>query len=285
MVAQETVVRLRIKREMTQQAINMAMSSRWEEAVKANRELLAEFPGDAEGMNRLGKALSETGRYGEARATFAKVLALNPNNAIARKNLEKIQHLKETKGRNAQATQHQRVPPHFFIEETGKTGTTKLQETASVADLAHVSAGEPVEIVAEGRRLAVKTVDGLRLGLIEPKLAHRVLTLMEGGNRYSAAVTRIEGALIQVFIREAYQHSSQRGKLSFAAKEASDFKAYLWEGLSNRFDAGDEDEQPRSRAGAGNEWALGQEDEESAAIVKRMRRPVAAGFADEEDES
>lgn len=284
MVAQETIKRLRIRREMTKQAIDAAMASRWEEAVAANSELLAEFPGDFEAMNRLGKALSETGRYAEARDSFAKVLALSPGNGIAKKNLEKILHLKDVKARHMQTSLRQRVAPHFFIEETGRTGATMLQETAAAGDLARVSAGEPVEIAVEGKRLIAKTPDGVRLGVIEPKLAHRLLTLMQGGNRYSAAVTRLDRGTIQVFIRETYQHPAQQGKLSFAAKGAGDIKAYMWEGLSDRFDGDSEDEQPHA-ARSGNEWRLSEEHEEAVPALKRMRRPVAAGFGDEEDES
>ena len=284
MVAQETIKRLRIRREITKQAIDAAMASRWEEAVTANRELLAEFPGDLEAMNRLGKALSETGHYAEARNSFAKVLALSPGNGIAKKNLEKILHLKDVKARQMQTSLRQRVAPHFFIEETGKTGATMLQETAAAGDLARVSAGEPVEIAVEGKRLIAKTSDGLRLGVLEPKLAHRLLALMQGGNRYSAAVTRMDRGTIQVFIRETYQHPAQQGKLSFAAKQASDIKSYLWDGLSDRFDSDGEDEQPRA-ARSGNEWSLSEEHEEAVPALKRMRRPVAAGFGDEEDES
>lgn len=54
-----------IVRQMTQQAIRYALESQWEEAVNTNRELLRIVQRNSETLNRLGKALSELGRYGE----------------------------------------------------------------------------------------------------------------------------------------------------------------------------------------------------------------------------
>lgn len=67
--------RLRAKRHSTERAIALAMASRWEEAAKVNRELLELFPDDVDAQNRLGKALTELGRFGEARYAYSRAAA------------------------------------------------------------------------------------------------------------------------------------------------------------------------------------------------------------------
>ena len=61
MVIQEEKARLR--RQRTELAINLAMQSRWEEAVRVNQSILEVYPTDADAHNRLGKALTELGQY------------------------------------------------------------------------------------------------------------------------------------------------------------------------------------------------------------------------------
>ena len=64
----------KLKRDKSNQAISLATEGRWDEAAKVNQELLDVIPNDVESLNRMGKALSETGRYSAARksSTFCK---------------------------------------------------------------------------------------------------------------------------------------------------------------------------------------------------------------------
>ena len=77
-------------RQLTEQAIQMALASQWGEAVEVNRKILATSPRDLSALNRLGKALSEVGSYSEAKRAYAQTLELDPTNNIARKNLERL---------------------------------------------------------------------------------------------------------------------------------------------------------------------------------------------------
>ena len=78
--------RARLRRQLTEQAIQLALESRWDEAAAVNRQLLVAVPHDLSTLNRLGKALSELGRYNEAHATYSKAAELEPTNQIARRN-------------------------------------------------------------------------------------------------------------------------------------------------------------------------------------------------------
>src|SRR5437868_5394261 len=116
--------RARLRRQLTEQAIQLALESRWEEAVAVNRQLLAAVPHDLSTLNRLGKALSEIGHYTEAKQAYSDALEIDPTNNIARKNLDRLAELKD--GDAAGRPSQERIDPRLFIEETGKTGFTNL---------------------------------------------------------------------------------------------------------------------------------------------------------------
>ncbi len=274
MEVQRTDEQTRLRRERAKQAINAAMESRWADAVAANRLVLESDPNDVEAWNRLGKAESELGHYDRAREAFAKALAISPNNTIAKKNLERLGLLRAgARGR----AQHARVPPQFFIEETGKTGIISLVETAPKEALARVSAGEPVRLEPADHRLVVKNADGEVLGTVEPKVGLRLLGFMRGGNKYAAAVISIDANGVKVFVRETHQHVSQRGRLSFAPRGLEGFRPYVWKGAYHVGQDEDED-APQGRA---EEWD--ETGDEEPHDRRGPRRPVHAGADDEDD--
>src|SRR6195256_6573649 len=119
MAAFPTEDRLRQKRTKSEQAITLAMKNRWDEAAQVNREILEMFPNEVDAYNRLGKALTELGRYGEARDAYAHAVKLDPLNGIAAKNLVRLGKFASEEG--AGAPQSSPVDPRLFIEESGKT--------------------------------------------------------------------------------------------------------------------------------------------------------------------
>src|SRR2546423_8365737 len=88
----------RLKKQWTELAIQQALASQWEEAVTTNRNILNIFPNHAEAYNGLGNALSELGRYSEAREAYNQTLKYSPNNTIAKKNLDRLSFLQEEPG-------------------------------------------------------------------------------------------------------------------------------------------------------------------------------------------
>jgi len=199
------------RRRQTDTAIQLAMESRWEEAVTVNRSILTLFPNDIDSYNRLGKALMELGRYNDARKAYKKAIELDGTNQIAKKNLERLAILAKTRAPQAETTQ---VDPALFIEEMGKTAVTVLLET-SRATLVTLNAGERVDLRRRGKALIVETPGGEPVGQLEPKLAHRLLNLIQGGNEYVAAITSVTRDECRIIIKETYQHPSQVGRPSF----------------------------------------------------------------------
>ena len=233
----QTQDKARFKRQRTEQAIQLAMQSRWEEAIAANKAIIATFPDEPDAYNRLGKALTETGKIKEAREAYQRALDIEPTNSIARKNLERLAQMKG----KTEPDRAQQVDTSLFIEEMGKTGVTVLKPQA-MKTLATLSAGDEVALKPVGNRLTVETMAGEYISDVEPKLALRLTKLMDGGNKYAAAVASVSTDTVRVIMKETFQHPAQVGKLSFPAGKAGEVvRPYIRESMVRSGDS-DEDE-------------------------------------------
>lgn len=216
----------RLKKQWTDLAVKQAQEGQWEEAVNTNKNILNLFPTEPDAYNRLGKAYSELGMYTEAREAYAQTLKYSPSNAIAKKNLDRLALLQETPVKNHGGVD--RIDPRLFIEETGKTGMTDLINLASASTLAKVSVGDRIQLHVIGHTLLVRNGAGEDIGQVEPRLANRLISFMEGGNRYEAAVLAMEQGQVRIIIREQYQHPSMFGKVSFPSQGSGDtIRAYI----------------------------------------------------------
>lgn len=193
----EQSVLQRRRQQMTKEAIDLALQGQWEKAVAVNREILQGFPRDVEAWNRLGRALMELGRYEEAIQAYQKVLELSPSNTIARKNLERLVHLQGTRPQVPPSP----APSTLFLEETGKATTTTLRSLAPREVLLQLDPGDPLDLVMRGNLVAVQTGQGILLGYLEPRIAHRIRTLMEKGDRFTAAVASVADQRLTILVR------------------------------------------------------------------------------------
>lgn len=156
---------------------------------------------------------------------------------IARKNLDRLASARA----KTEPDKAQQVDTSLFIEEMGKSGITTLKP-ANLKMLATLSAGDEVALKGIGSRLTVETMAGEYLSDIEPKLAMRLAKLINGGNKYAAAVAGITSDSVRVMIKETFQDPRQVGRLSFPAGKAGDtVRAYTKESLV-RTDMDDDDE-------------------------------------------
>ena len=212
----------KLRRQRTKEAITLAMQGRWEEAFAANNDIIEVFPKDINAYNRLGKALTELGRYDEAKAAYSKALAINPKNSIARKNLRRLSILKQAQP--STGGDHHKVAPHLFIEEMGKAGVATLKQPASREALAKLAAGDPVYLKVKRQSVIVENNLGDYLGELESRVGTRLAKLIAGGNRYTAAITSLADHEVKVIIKEIFQHPSQAGRPSFPAKGPADFR-------------------------------------------------------------
>lgn len=270
----EAEERARIRRQRAEQAIQLAMQSKWEDAVQVNNAILALFPNDVDALNRLGKALSELGQLAEARDAYRRALEIDPTNTIAKRNLDRLASMAEGAARREGAKP---LDPQLFIEEMGRTGVTTIQNIPPEL-LGRLSAGDPLNLVVRDNALVVESLEGEVLGTVEPKMGLRLQRLMEGGNRYAAAITSIFDSGCKVIIKETYQHPSQIGKPSFPPAAAGEaVRPYTKESLL-RYDL-DEDEEAAEEGEEGEDWEA-----EPEAVEPEARLFEAPAEVDEEFE-
>ncbi len=223
---------VRLRRQGSKQAIALAMQGRWKEAVAVNKSLIESFPNDVDAYNRLGRAYMKLGEYSQAREAYKRAIELDPYNTIAKKNLHRLSHLGETPV-SSKGDSH-KVEPQHFIEETGKAGVVDLYHLAPLEILARMVAGDKVYLKIDGASLIVENGRGEYLGQVVPKHGQRLIKLMKGGNKYTAAILSSTEDKISVIIREVYQDPSQVGQPSFPPKGVEGFRPYISDRIIRR---------------------------------------------------
>ena len=248
----------------TDAAIACALAQDWGKAVEANRAILRIVPNNIEALNRLAKALLELGELSEARDAVDGALQLNSANTIARRNRDRLERAEATTAtststpasRNAKrARQSKRTTAvkeagaaygsqapttdpgsstpsvfssHLLMSEAGKSTIATLIDATDRTAVGHLSSGETLTLSREGNRLLVHSSRGEPVGRVHPRLAQRIFSLMNAGNRYEAAFLRDHPAEgVQVIIGEVYQDPSQEGRPSFPPSGTSDFRGYV----------------------------------------------------------
>ncbi len=271
--------RTRAKRQHANAAIQMALQGQWEQAVDLNRSILESFPADVDACNRLGKALTELGRYADARDSYMKAIEIDPLNLIASKNLGRLATLGKTAPKRKKNAVNQKLSPEMFIEESGKTITTELlQPDLDVAN--HLTAGDVVNLAQDKKgNLSAETMAGERFGDIETRLAQRLVKLMDSGNQYFAAISSLREDGVKLFIRETLQDVSQVGKLSFPATVTESVRPYTKARLV-RSDGDDPPPDDADDSAAGGD----DSDEDDGKIAARARGKLPGADGDDEDD-
>jgi len=219
--------KLKLKQQRSQEAISLAMLGHWQQAVETNNGILALFPEDVDTHNRLGRAYLELGDYNQSREFYSRALKIDPYNAIARKNLQRLSYAKETVNNVAAS---ERVEPYQFIEEIGKAGVVSLYDLVGKEVLAKMAAGNRLQLKISGANLTAVNRWGEYLGKVDQQYARRLIKMMNAGNQYSATVVSVAEDAISIIIRETYQDPSQVGRLSFLPKRPEAFRPYGGDG-------------------------------------------------------
>lgn len=276
----QTDDRARMRRQNSDRAIKLAMEAKWDEAAQVNRAILAVLPNDVDASNRLGKALTELGQYGAARAAYGRSIEIDPANSIARKNLSRLQSLGDA---DAGATEGQaKADPDLFIEETGKTGVTQLLQPDKES-LRRMTAGDLVLLSQQDSQLQVTDSIGTVLGVVEPRLALRLVNFMRTGNQYAAGIAGIspDGEHVRVIIKETLQSAENAGKLSFPATAPDGFRPYTKDTLV-RHELDDDAEADEGEET--DEWGTAEETDDSGDISFDFKRAAEAREDDDDYE-
>ncbi len=234
----------RQRRQLAEAAIVHATRGEWEAAVATNRQLLELGP-DIDAYNRLGKALAELGRHGEAVEAYEQALERDATNRIAQRNVERLRLVLADAAKSDGKGRTEKAPATLFIEEMGKTGRARLLNLAGPRVLAPLTPGDAVDLAVENDELVARVRDAV-IGTVEPRIGSRLLKLMASGNRYEAAITTIHeaGGELTIIIREVFTHPTNFGKVSFptTSQAGGGVRPYM-KGSALRYDDDEEVEE------------------------------------------
>jgi hypothetical protein len=219
------------RRQIVEDTRRAALDGDWKGAIELNQELLVRFPRDADAYNRLGRALIELNKLSAAYDAYSASLKIDPANMIARRNLQRLELLHHSHVGDEPSDGEVETKPviprtNVFIEEVGKTWVDELVNPAQLETLAEVSAGEHLQLVVEGKRVAIVRERGERLGEVEAKTAERLIELIKGGNRYEVYALGLSSSSLRVILREVFKDPKLATKVSFP-RQISYTRAYL----------------------------------------------------------
>ena len=207
--------RSKARRELAEMARNLALNGQWREAIEANMTLLEKSPRDVDAYNRLGKAYFELRRYRSAFDAYQEAFQIDPANIISRRNLERLEPLRDIEEEDSGAGSRPPARFNIFIEEAGKTFVDELIDPAPSAVLMTLSSGEQLDIEIVNGDVKLNDDTGQYIGLLEPRVARRLIQLIEMGNEYSVYVTANAGDSVRVIIREMSRSEEMGNRLSF----------------------------------------------------------------------
>ena len=276
----ETGVRTRA---FADKAVQAALESDWTQAVDLNTKILEANADDLEARNRLGRALLETGKLEEARASYAEVIKAEPNNPIALRNVARLTTLIEHKTKTNPTKS--KTQPRLFIEDMGKTGILRLINPAPAHVVAKYSPGAEAELRERDGLIAVHARDGELLGFLEPKVGRRLLDLINTGNEYVVAVVSNDQQNPRVAIRETLQSPENAQRISFPGHHRpaeTKERAYI---KGNFFRFGGEEEEESEEGDESETTPTATADDENEPAVAEEPLAVEADDDDDEDEA
>jgi tetratricopeptide (TPR) repeat protein len=199
---------------LAQKAISLALAGNWQEAVSTNLQILKTSPKDTDSLNRLAKAHAELGEIKKAKAAAAKVIAIDPGNAIAQKCLEKW--------KSAKSISKNHLPSVFidsFLEESGKTKLVTLLNPGDSKVFVNLDSGEEVKINSHAHKVSVVTQDDKYIGCLPDDLSARLRNLIKTGNKYQVLIKSVKPKEVVVFMREISKGRGTQNILSFPAEK------------------------------------------------------------------
>lgn len=199
---------------LSQLAIEAALSSNWQDALKLNKKILKVEPQNVDALARLARVNMELGKLNLAKKFYSEVLKYDPYNPIAIKNLKIIKSFKSN-SQNPNRNGSVKLSPSLFLQEPGKTKVVSLLKVAEPQKLSQAFCGMKVEIVIKNRKITITDFEGKYLGVLPDDVSYHLLRLIRGGNKYELFIKSIKVNGLAVLIRETFRSKRFKNQASF----------------------------------------------------------------------
>lgn len=199
---------------LSQLAIEAALSSNWQDALKLNKKILKVEPQNVDALARLARVNMELGKFNLAKKFYSEVLKYDPYNPIAVKNLKIIKSFKSN-SQNPNRNGSVKLSPSLFLQEPGKTKVVSLLKVAEPQKLSQAFCGMKVEIIIKNRKITITDFEGKYLGVLPDDVSYHLLRLIKGGNKYEFFIKSIKVNGLAVLIRETFRSKRFKNQASF----------------------------------------------------------------------
>lgn len=228
---------------LTRNAIEAALDSRWVEALKLNRQILKLDPQNVDALNRQGRVYMEMCRYNLAKKYYSEVIKIDPYNPIALKNLKIVKSFKPNgHGEIIHTNGLLKLSLSLFLQEPGKTKIVNLLKVAEPQKLSKAYCGMKVNMVIKNRKITIVDVDSNYLGVLPDDICHHLLRLLRGGNKYDLFIKSIRVNALSVIVKEVYRSKRFKNQPSFLETSQNSKTSEIFTSLDSQNETGDETE-------------------------------------------
>lgn len=201
---------------LQKQAIDAALDSRWNEALKINKQIIKLDPQNVDALNRQARCFMELGKNNLAKKYYLETLKFDPYNPIALKNLKIIKAFKGSgNGEPIPSDGQVKIAPALFLQEPGKTKVVTLLKVAEPKILSQTFCGMEVSLIVKNKKIIVTDQNGDYLGVLPDDICHHLIRLLRGGNKYNIIIKSIKVNGLSVLIRETYRSKRFKNQASF----------------------------------------------------------------------
>lgn len=210
-----------ISSNLSQLAIDAALDSRWEEALKYNKQILKLDPQNVDALNRQARVNMEMGKTNLAKKYYSEVVRIDPYNPIALKNLKIIKSFKSTGQIGLIHNGVSKLSPDLFLQEPGKTKIVNLLKVAEPQKLSKAFCGMKVACLVKNRKITISDEYGNYLGVLPDDINYHLLRLIKGGNKYDFFIKAIKVNGLSVLIKETFRSKKFKNQPSFLESSSS----------------------------------------------------------------
>ncbi len=203
------------------QAVDAAITSNWDKSIQLNLKIVDMNPDYLDAYLGLGFAYMQRSKYKEAKKYYQEAVKIDPNNVIARNNIEKLSILSKS---GKKATSDLPVDPNIFMNLRGKTKVVTLLNVGKPDVLVKLSIGEKVELRIKKRRIEVRNEQDEYVGALPDDISKRLIFFIEGKSTFNTFVKSATKNTVDVFIREEKKGRKVKNFVSFPENIQDDFK-------------------------------------------------------------
>ncbi len=204
---------------LEQTAINAAINSDWEQAVKSNEKIISHDKKNVDAYLRLGFAYLQKGKIKKAKNIYRKAQKLQPGNYLIDENLERIKILESKRVSRLPPTN---LNPYAFIEIPGKTKTVTLVKSGQKIVLASLSIGQEVFLLPKKRRVEIRSKTKEYIGCLPDDISKRLTIFMKAGSHFSCFIKEANLKTVAVFLKEEKRGKRVARYASFPINTQSD---------------------------------------------------------------